>query len=148
MLLFQGSAILCFYSNGLVQGHCIDKNNNTCPYSLAGTRSDHVDPLHHACMEPDDFYSLLIQSHHSQEKINLLVRRPKDNDAGNLFTREHDNNNKYDFLFQTHQFLSGQKALAIQHKYFGSSHDEHVVVCIGPVEWNQQDESNDVIALS
>ncbi|OBZ91173.1 hypothetical protein A0J61_00782 [Choanephora cucurbitarum] len=142
MLLFKGSAILCFYSNGMMQGHCIDGLHS--PYSLAGSHLvDRVDPLHHDCMEPDDFYSLLICPHQNPtEKIALTVRRPKENDAGGLCTHPHEEeiNQQHSLSFETHQFLTGQKAQVIRDKYFaGIYSDQEVVVCIGPMEFSKED---------
>lgn len=148
MTSFKGLGILCFYSNGLFQGHLIDKTTNDSPYSLAGKRSTHVDPKHNDCMEPDDFYKILIQSHATlqpAEPISLLLRRPKENDAGGLFSHENEAeiNDGYQFSFVTHHFLAGQQAIQLQQKYFtGINHpiQTDVTVCIGDIEFNKLDE--------
>jgi hypothetical protein len=141
---FKGLCILCFYSTGLFQGHCIDKVNNKSTYSLAGKiLPDHVDPLHNDCMEPDDFYQVLIQSHVSNTSQALLLRRSKNNDAAGLFTHENEQeqNDGYHFLFETHQFLSGEKAQALKEKYFPrGEEDPHLTVCIGDIGFYQQEQ--------
>lgn len=148
MSSFNGIAILCFYSNGLFQGHCINTINNDSPYSLVGKLIDHIDPKHNDCMEPDDFYKVLIQPHKAEEEIiALLLRRPKNNDAGGLSSHEHEeeNNNGYQFLFETNQFLSGQQALSFKNKYFvnnsrdGPEEDDHdLIVCIGNIKFSKE----------
>lgn len=147
---FEGTSILCFYPNGLFQGHFIDKHTNKSPFSLAGKHlPNHVDPQHNDCMEPDNFYQVLIQSHDSIEKeqVSLLLRRPKENDAGGLFTHEHEKeqNDGYEFLFETTHFLNGQQALNMKNKYFtataaASNTDKDVIVCIGDVKLDKVEE--------
>jgi hypothetical protein len=139
---FEGIAILCFYpSNNLFQGHCINKLANTSPFSLAGKLDpEHVDPQHNDCMEPDDFYNVLIQPHAQTETVSLLLRRPKHNDVGGLSTHEHEQeiNDGYKFLFETNQFFSGNTALTMKHKYFPTSNlgdDPEVIVCIGDIKF-------------
>lgn len=142
---FEGTSILCFYPSGLFQGHFIDKHTNKSPFSLAGKHlPDYVDPQHNDCMEPDDFYQVLIQAHDSLDKITLVLRRPKENDAGGLFTHEHEKeqNDGYEFLFETNHFLNGQQALAMKNKYFSASTvDEDVIVCIGDVKLDKVEEA-------
>ncbi|KAL9538724.1 hypothetical protein MBANPS3_010715 [Mucor bainieri] len=142
-------AILCFYSNGLFQGHCLNTINNESPYSFAGKLIDHTDPKHNDCMEPDDFYSVLIQPYDTQneEIIPLLLRRPKNNDAAGLSTHEHEEetNNGYQFTFETSQFLSGQQAMTFKNKYFVNNNnssgpeedDQDLIVCIGNIEFKK-----------
>lgn len=149
MASFKGIAILCFYSNGLFQGHCLNTINNESPYSLAGKVIDHTDPKHNDCMEPDDFYSVLIQPYNSRDEeiIKLLLRRPKNNDAAGLSTHEHEEetNNGYQFTFETSQFLSGQQAMSFKNKYFANNNktvgpeedDQDLIVCIGNIEFNK-----------
>jgi hypothetical protein len=136
---FEGMAILCFYlSSNLFQGHCINTHTNSSPFSLAGKLDiDHVDPQHNDCMEPDDFYKVLIQPHIQSDKVSLLLRRPKHNDAGGLFTHEHEQeiNDGYEFSFETNQFLSGNTALIMKNKYFSSIEDQEVLVCIGDIKF-------------
>lgn len=146
---FEGMAILCFYpSNQLFQGHCINATTNDSPYSFAGKLNlEHVDPQHNDCMDPDDFYNVLIQSHtQPSDNISLLLRRPKHNDAGGLSTHEHEQeiNGGYEFLFETHQFFSGNTALAMKRKYFPSilGDDEQVLVCIGDVKFHNTENYN------
>ncbi|KAI9347900.1 hypothetical protein BD770DRAFT_446425 [Pilaira anomala] len=149
MSSFKGLGILCFYSNGLFQGHLIDKTTNDSPYSLAGKLSTHLDPNHNDCMEPDDFYKVLIQSHstlqqQTPEPISLLLRRPKENDAGDLFSHQNEAeiNDGYHFSFVTHHFLTGQEAIQLQQKYFTGNLpiQTDVTVCIGDIEFNKLDE--------
>ncbi|KAI8643201.1 hypothetical protein BD408DRAFT_415432 [Parasitella parasitica] len=148
MPCFNGIAILCFYSNGLFQGHCIDPINNDSPYSLAGKLIDHTDPQHNECMEPDDFYNVLIHPHEKKEEemISLLLRRPRNNDAGGLSSHEHEQeaNSGFRFLFETNQFLSGQQAMSLKRKYFVSSkqdgseeEDQDMIVCIGNAQFSK-----------
>lgn len=100
-------------------------------------------------MEPDDFYSVLIQPYNSRDEeiIKLLLRRPKNNDAAGLSTHEHEEetNNGYQFTFETSQFLSGQQAMSFKNKYFANNNktvgpeedDQDLIVCIGNIEFNK-----------
>lgn len=147
---FKGLGILCFYGEetGLFQGHCIDKTSNKSPFSLAGKLLvDYIDPNHNDCMDPDDFYQVLIQAHSSPSssssqttKKELVLRRSKNNDAAGLFTHEHEqeNNDGFHFLFETHQLYSGGKAMAFKNKYFPNSRftcdENELTVCMGEIE--------------
>lgn len=136
MTSVQGLGILCFYSNGLFQGHVIDKSTHVSPCSLAGKRSNHVDPHHNDCMDKPDFYNMLIHVHDPKTTIPLLVRREKNNDAAGLSTHHHEAelNDGYQLNFTTHHFLTGDQALALQLKYFNRPQQDDVVVCIGDIQ--------------
>ncbi|KAI8076088.1 hypothetical protein BDF21DRAFT_422573 [Thamnidium elegans] len=140
MSSFEGLGILCFYNHGLMQGHLIDNTTNESPYSLAGRLlPDHVDPQHNDCMEPDDFYTVLVQSHTTSEDntVSLILRRQKENDASGLSSHEHEQeiNDGYQFSFVTHHFLSGQEASTLQQKYFTGHNHADVNICIGDVKY-------------
>jgi hypothetical protein len=142
--MFEGKAIICFYSNGLVQGHCIDSINSSSPYSLAGTLlPDYTDPNHNDCMEPDNFYKILIHHHEQNIKdVQLLVRRPRNDDAGGLSSHEHeeDVNEGYSLSFETEKFYAGDQANRLKQKYFtnqSSMQDNDLVVCVGEIKFVQ-----------
>ncbi|KAI8888676.1 hypothetical protein K501DRAFT_282740 [Backusella circina FSU 941] len=91
-------------------------------------------------MERDEFFKVLIQNHDSNTAVSLVLRRPLNNDAGNLFSHEHEQevNQGYSLLFETTRFLHGPAALSMAHKYFkndGTMGDD-LIVCIGDIRWS------------
>ncbi|KAI9283383.1 hypothetical protein BY458DRAFT_496366, partial [Sporodiniella umbellata] len=144
--MFQGKAIICFFSNGLFQGHCLSTVDSSSPYCIAGNfLPEYVDPNHHECMEADDFCNVLI--HHNNgvhQDIKLLIRRPKGNDAGGMSTHEHEKkvNKKYFLTFETEQFFSGAEACNLKNKYFNTSSSAAIgdseFVCIGEMIFGKQ----------
>ncbi|KAI9484249.1 MAG: hypothetical protein EXX96DRAFT_478752 [Benjaminiella poitrasii] len=146
---FKGMAILCFYpQHCLFQGHCINTINNESPYSLAGKLlPDYIDPNHNECMEPDDFYQVVIEPYtNDTERISLILRRTKNNDASNLWAHENENdtNEGYVFMFETDRFISGQQALLAKNKYFANSpistDDKDIFICFGKMKFAPQDQ--------
>jgi hypothetical protein len=136
---FNGKAVLCFYKNGLVQGHCISGIKNS--HSLAGQHlPDYNDPLHNDCMERDEFFKVSIQNHDCNTTVSLVLRRPLNNDAGNLSSHHHEQevNQGYSFLFETTRFLHGSAALSMADKYFSKNDDikDGLIVCIGDINWS------------
>ncbi|KAI7902337.1 uncharacterized protein BX663DRAFT_435523 [Cokeromyces recurvatus] len=148
MTTFKGMAILCFHpQQHLLQGHCINLINNESPYSLAGILlPDYIDPHHNDCMEPDDFYRVIIKSHTTQEQISLILRRTKNNDASNLWSHENekDSNDGYEFCFETEKFVSDQEAMRLKDKYFKTNSsivtDDEVYICVGNIQFTQQNQ--------
>ncbi|KAI8981875.1 hypothetical protein BDF20DRAFT_817977 [Mycotypha africana] len=149
---FKGMAILCFYPNGLLQGHCINTLSNESPFSLAGNKLiDYEDPKHNDCMEPNDFYKIVLRSNYKAKQgsdsiVSFILRREADNDASGLFTHEHEVhlNEGRQLKFTTQQFLSGQKALNVKNRYlkpsadsshlFSNCHNDDLIVCMGDIE--------------
>ncbi|KAI8981017.1 hypothetical protein BDB01DRAFT_795043 [Pilobolus umbonatus] len=170
MSLFNGKAILYFHSSGLLQGHCIDMKTHSSPYSLGGKRlEDYVDPHHNDCEEPYDYYSVMIRCHEDNGRvIRLILRKPNDNDAGNLSTRRsiqseeystsndngidplYNSNNmeeeEHALLFETDQFITGTTALKLISKYFPRkdtvAEDEDDIVCIGTMQLTHKPPSS------
>jgi hypothetical protein len=133
---FEGIGIIAFYSNGICQGHLT--KDKTSPYSLAGQLlKDYKDPHHNDCMDPVDVYKILIQPHDlEEERIELLLRRVRGNDASGLVSVEDDE--ECEFSFTTERFLSGNQASSCHQKYFNANNftkDQDIYICIGPIHF-------------
>ncbi|CAO3699731.1 unnamed protein product [Rhizopus stolonifer] len=144
--MFQGKAIICFYSNGILQGHCIELVDNSSPYSMSGQLlPDYIDPNHNDCMELESFYKILIRHNDKKEKdLFLLLRRPMNNDAGGLSTHEHEEetNEKHFLSFETEQFYSGSQASRLKQKYFNmesstTTTEDTDLVCFGEMKFGK-----------
>ncbi|KAF7725783.1 hypothetical protein EC973_009400 [Apophysomyces ossiformis] len=125
MWVLNGWAHLCFMDlddDGVFKqfrGHVIDDITKEAS-GIIGQRVDYEDPCHNDCLDADVFYRVICKDYHDNGCATLLARRRAGNDAAGIFTDASDDeqhNHGQTFVFETYQFLAGDKAQAHCSKY-------------------------------